>query len=141
MAQTKAKTVADVIAGALKVLGPNGENWNNRTLHMPHPKDGHDTYCALGAIGKAAHGADNYYGRGVEKEAANLVASCAPKHYFSSYNNYDGGDIPDWNDSLPAGKQGFRSIKSVFCKALKKAIAQEQPAKRKAVAKKRKKRA
>lgn len=133
--QSKAKTVADVIAGALAVFGPNGENWNNYTIYDPEK----DTYCSLGAIGRAAMGHNDYSRTPLEQEAADLVMSCTPKRYHR-YGE-EGDDIPDWNDSLPSGKQGFRSIKSVFCKALKKAIAQEQPAKRKAVVKKGKKRA
>lgn len=135
MAQ-KAKTVADVIAGALKVFGPNGENWNNHSIHSV-TFEGRDTYCALGAINKAASGRANYCSSGVAREAADLVASCVPTEYmrYSQTSAY----IPGWNDNL-SSVNGFRSIKSVFCKALKKAIAQEQPAsKRKAVVKKRSK--
>lgn len=45
--------------------------------------------------------------------------SCTPPKYRSYDDNINGCYIPEWNDSLPAGKCGFRSIKAVFCKALK----------------------
>ena len=80
-------------------------------------ENGNVTYCAIGAISKAAHGSATYTLTGNGLKAANLIASCVPKSY--NVNNHN--DIPYWNDSL-SETRGFTSIHRVFCKALKKSM-------------------
>lgn len=128
------KSVVDIIAGALEIFtkGPKGETlkkarWNNYQLR-DEDDDGNETYCALGALSKSAYGAvSGYYGRPKDnyRKAADLVASCIPgSTRYHRQGIIDGGGIPNWNDTL-SKRRGFTSVKSVFCKALKKAIAEE----------------
>ena len=135
--QPRPKTVVEVLIKALEIFGPNGENWNNTGLHVR--KGGRDTYCSLGAIGKAYSGsADSGFREGLGTEATELLATCIPESYQQGYRA--DWDISDWNDQRPVGKRGFRSIKAVFCKAINKAIDQEggaKPSKRKASVRKR----
>lgn len=134
--RTKPKTVTEVLVRALEVFGPNGEHWNNYALHDTSPAG--ETYCALGALGKTIGDINASYVSdhdSVVYQAATLVAQCVPKGHIDPEYKHIPDYIPDWNDSLTAGKQGFRSIKSVFCRAIKKSMQQEGGGKRKATAK------
>ena|SRR3990167_4722898 len=123
---TKAKTVAEVIAGAIQLFtrSNNGvplhePKWNNHSLQIG------DKYCVLGALSKVAVGR-TCYPNDVKatkeyKEAADLVASCVPE----GYKVKTGRGIPHWNDSL-SERTGFSSVKKVLCKALNKALKQEE---------------
>jgi len=127
MKATKVKqSPAEIIAGALEIFD-GGKNWIPGTLHETD-HEGNERYCAIGALSKAADGRCHYMYESDNDdltEAANIVTSCVPrKLYQEPYPNPDEA-IPDWNDSL-SPKTGFRSIKRVFCKALKIALEQEK---------------
>ena len=122
------KSVTEIIAGALDLFtkGPKGGKLRKAKWITGDAGDAEEGFCALGALSETALGAGyarDYDFDGKLKKAADLVASCVPVSV--AYNVLGWKDIPEWNDSL-SDSRGFTSIKRVFCKALKKSIAQDR---------------
>lgn len=102
-AQNQPKTVSELLANALVLLGPNGENWckgrfNNET---------DDKFCMLGALGKAGHG-HVVPATHLEFTAATLISTYV-------------GPVPIFNDRSTTT---FKDVKNVMCKAIKAALDQ-----------------
>src|SRR3990167_513956 len=126
------KLPSTIIAKAIKLMGPNGEHWNNHNLHHRRLY-GQDTYCALGALSMAAYDNVCYPHDVIDEhltftetptdgyiEAATIVAKVANSSFST------GDDVPTWNDDQEEGPEGYKKIKSVFCKALKIALKKEE---------------
>lgn len=99
-------TVSEVLAGALEKFGPKGERWIRHAERIVN--DDGAKYCMLGAIKATTRSA-------LRADAiATLTDACAEAGYYG---------IPAYNDCHDGG---FPAIKQVMCKAINKAVQDEQ---------------
>lgn len=140
---------SEILAKAIDIFTPRKgkPRWNNQYLSGTD-EEGHATYCALGALQKAAFGEISYTGYGLtntsiphntrdkevwdaHRKAAELVAANIPEKRLRRIKLKKGlrysntSYIPDWNDSLPT-TTGFKEVRATFCNALKQAVELEK---------------
>lgn len=109
----KQPSVADVLAKALEVWGPNGEHWIKNKLHY------RGAHCMIGGIEQAA--ALLKANKDVKTEALVKAAYRLPNPYRSDPHSYEDScdRIVDYND---AEHCRFRDVKNRVCTALKREL-------------------
>ena len=147
--------VQDVIAKAIELLGPGGQYWITGDEHVKQGDERQDTFCMVGVLDKAAgelHASLEVEQRAFVAVAQELPEKYSTSRddysgQFESNLEFAADNareaIPRFNDSLPSTEalyedvqgnlrfkrsrrpKGFKQVKSVFCKALKKTVAKD----------------
>ena len=123
------REVTRILIKSLELM--KGGHWVSGSLHSAN--DNGETYCAMGAISKAAEGTPRNVGTGNKPadEAARILASVIRVPGGKRWCGDVDEQIANWNDEREQ-EDGFRTIKRGFCRAIRKSM---EPAPRKKVKK------